>query len=790
MYSISATSSAVAPGCYPESEDDSSNRDGTLQGGYLQKIEAFPAVTVGDGMSTKDRGKASSQKHGTSVVVSSSAVTIDSGVLSSLGVVLPPESEQVIEDIFLEVDLFARSTYKSMVARQLPLSVSDKLTLTGRAIWHFTYREMCESNFVSRCIGEYHHKHRPDFVRSLPNIQVLSNSPGRSVVSLTGGGLLDFLSRLDAAIHSKVKSVFASCWSEVSVTLEEESLSAVSCGDFVSVLNIAGIPPLSMSQMLMAEAKSARRKGRAKSRGTIECAASGVNATDLAYSSPSGTQSLPSQPCTELSSTMHSQSESRAEPSLPSGEASGTTYELTFLSSVGDSGVEFSSDLIATKVHKDDGVSVSTSTDTGVVLSTVEVPPIPSEAAITLASSAISPSYHCASLSVQCVHLPGIKLHPDSAKLIGGIFCEIRKFARSSFSHSIFSYISTMFNSELPVIGKAIWFKTYKELHLSKFMCKFICVYHYRCHPNLIRALDSILVLSSSSDSRLVPLSGVELLGFLSKLDCAIRKEVESIFDFEWNELADKVFSELEDRSLGDVGCGDFINVLDVVGVPVAAFSIYQRYVYPRCLISKGKSLGSGGSECAVDVTESRSLLLPGEDCYKSSSKFVKFPRDQSGSASTTSAVSKVVTSHGGTDLFLPVTDEITSTIATTTTGKRVSTSSKGESPVPKCGSSIDVSSSALTIFVKFPRDQSGSASTTSAVSKVVTSHGGIDLSLPVTDEITSTIATTTTGKRVSTSSKGKSPVTKCGASIDVSSSDFTIDSDVLSSLGVTLSPE
>ncbi|WP_176696428.1 hypothetical protein, partial [Candidatus Ichthyocystis sparus] len=404
-------------------------------------------------------------------------------------------------------------------------------------------------------------------------------------------------------------SVFGSCWSEVSVTLEGESLSAVSCKDFINVLDIADIPPLAMSPMLMTMAENARRKGLARSKVTVECAASGVSAADLAHSSPSGSQSLPSQHHTELLSSLHSQSESRAEPSFPPGEASGATSELTLLSYVG-----VSSDLIAAKVHKDDGVSVSTSTDTGVVLSAVGIPPISSEAADTLASSAIYSPSPCVSLSIQCVDLPGIELHPDSAELINKIFQGVRRFAKKSLSYSMINYISTVLSSELTVVREAICFKTYKELHLSKFMCKLSCMYHYKYYPNFIRALGSVLVLSrSATDPRLVPLSGAMLLDFLSRLDCAIREVVLSIFNSEWDGLVGEILSELEGESLSTLSCKDFIRVLDVVGVPVVALPISQRYYASRnrrFATRKGEMSGSG-SKSAVEVADSGSSTVP-----------------------------------------------------------------------------------------------------------------------------------------------------------------------------------
>ncbi|WP_175330742.1 hypothetical protein, partial [Candidatus Ichthyocystis hellenicum] len=354
------------------------------------EVTTLPAA-VGKEVSTKGKGKA--QKSAT-----------DLDVLGSLGVVLSSDSARVVEGIFLKADVFARLAYNRMVARQLPSSVGEKLTMTGRAVWYFTYKVMCENNFVSRCIGEYHHKHRPVFIRALPSIQVFSSSSDRSLVPLTGDRLSDFLSRLDCAIHSRVKSVFNSCWSEVSVTLEEESLNAVSCKDFTDVLDIAGIPPLSLSAMVAANA------GREINKGTGKCA---------------------------------------------------TASESVQFSSVGGPDGESSSDTIAAKRHKDGGsVSVPTCAERVIVRAPVWMPP-PSSETDVITSSTLPPPAR-ASLSVRSVYLLGIKLHSDSAELTDKIFDEARKFARQSFMHSMSSYILTIFNSELPVIGKAIWFKTYK----------------------------------------------------------------------------------------------------------------------------------------------------------------------------------------------------------------------------------------------------------------------------------------------------------------------------------------
>ncbi|WP_092411386.1 hypothetical protein [Candidatus Ichthyocystis sparus] len=496
--------------------------------------------------SSKSKSKAPALKRGTSVF--SSAFTIDSDVLGSLGVMLSPKDVRVIESIFFKMDVFSRLTYKSMVAKQLPSDVSGKLTVTGRAIWYLTYRVMCEDSFVFKCLGRYHYKHRPNFIRALPSIQVLSDSSDLSTAPLSGDKLLDFLSVLDGAMSSKLKSVFNSCWSEVSVSLEEEALNAVSCKDLVDVLDIAGIPQLALSAMAATRERPERSKGIAKCRtseisvipplvlsamiaasaerernkGTAKCTTSETSVTGLTCPLPSSSQSLSLQSNPGLSPRALSQSESQLGSSLTLMEAPGTSSELILPSSVVDA----------------DGGSSSN----------------------------------------KCVDLLGVKLHPDSAKLVLQLLHDLDKSFKHSFLLSIRGYILETLGSELSVIEKAIWCKTYREQHLYRFMHRSICIYHSKYRPRFVRALDGVRVLSSSSDRRLVPLIGGELLGFLSELDCAVHKTVEYIFDSLWSKTTDTVFAELEDGSLGDVSCEDFIRVLDVAGIPVVAFSIARVY--------------------------------------------------------------------------------------------------------------------------------------------------------------------------------------------------------------------
>uniref|UniRef100_UPI00159ED224 hypothetical protein n=1 Tax=Candidatus Ichthyocystis sparus TaxID=1561004 RepID=UPI00159ED224 len=189
---------------------------------------------------------------------------------------------------------------------------------------------------------------------------------------------------------------------------------------------------------------------------------------------------------------------------------------------------------------------------------------------------------------IQCVDLLGVRVHPDSTKSIYGLFSGIRESAKMSYSSSILNHLLTTINSELSLVGRAIWCKTYRELHLCSFIFRFLCIYHYKYRPDFIRLLPSIRVLSSSSDCKLVPLSGGSLLGFLSKLDVAILDEAKSVFISHWDKLAGKVF--VEGGSLIDVSCGDFVNALDVAGVPAVAFSYFQRRRVGKRKISENSS--------------------------------------------------------------------------------------------------------------------------------------------------------------------------------------------------------
>ncbi|WP_092411276.1 hypothetical protein [Candidatus Ichthyocystis sparus] len=474
------------------------NKEDTLQAGGLQQVEASSVValsaansnaaaSVGEGMGTRGRGKDAAQKS-----TAASTFTVSPGVFDSLGVKLHPDSAQVINDILFKVSAFAKHIYKSKVGKQLPPDVSNRLTVTGRAIWYGTYRMMCEANFLYRCLREYHFKHRPNFVRALPKIRVLSDSSDGDVVPLPRDGLLDFLSKLDCAVRTELESVFNCAWGEVVNStlsaLEGGSLSSVACKDVTDVLEVAGVPAAALSAACYATRTIS--KGTDRNRGSL-----GVST-----------------------------------PSLLSVSA------------------------------ENDNPSSSTTRDT---------------------SSSVSPS-------VECVDLMDVKLHPDSARLIHKLFYDVNHSAKTSRSRSVSNYLSEIMNSKLSVVGKAIWCRTYRELHLVSFVSRCLCIYHSKYRPEFIRTIGSIRVLSSSNDTTLVPLSGGGLLGFLSRLDCTVRRLLESIFDFEWNGVANRVFAGLEDESLSDVCCKDIINVLDVADIPVVALSVSRRY--PRNKSKKPES--------------------------------------------------------------------------------------------------------------------------------------------------------------------------------------------------------
>ncbi|WP_176695623.1 hypothetical protein, partial [Candidatus Ichthyocystis sparus] len=358
---------------------------------------------------------------------------------------------------------------------------------------------------MHRCFFKYYGKHIPGFIHSLPNIKVLSDSPDGALETLTGDRLLSFLSRLDSAIRGRAERIFSSSWDEVfdgiSSTLEEELLDAVSCEDFIAVLDIAGIPLIALYSASHLKARYSKTKTNSKD-------------VDKCKSSGDGSSSAPTTEGTERT-------------------------EVTEGKCASSSGVP---------------VHVSTHSDTEIVCATVgDVQ------------------------SVIYVDLLGFKLHPDSHGLISKLFHDVCESARMSYSCSMDNYLLTAMSSELSTVGLAIWCRMYRELHLSSFIAKCLCIYHYKYRPDFVRALPNVRVLSSSSDCKPVPLSGGILLGFLSNLDCAAFNVVENIFKSRWDEATSGVLSELEGGSLRGVCCEDVINVLDVAGVPVVALSDSKR---------------------------------------------------------------------------------------------------------------------------------------------------------------------------------------------------------------------
>uniref|UniRef100_UPI001146BDC2 hypothetical protein n=1 Tax=Candidatus Ichthyocystis sparus TaxID=1561004 RepID=UPI001146BDC2 len=75
MYPVSSVASSAASSA-PDNEDDSGGNEGAVQqGANLQQAEVFPSPSITSTIATtvgKGGGKSSSQKHGTSVAVSSS----------------------------------------------------------------------------------------------------------------------------------------------------------------------------------------------------------------------------------------------------------------------------------------------------------------------------------------------------------------------------------------------------------------------------------------------------------------------------------------------------------------------------------------------------------------------------------------------------------------------------------------------------------------------------------------------------------------------------------------------
>ncbi|WP_176696739.1 hypothetical protein, partial [Candidatus Ichthyocystis sparus] len=405
------------------------------------------------------KGRIGTVSKSSTAAVSSPAIIADQHICDSLGVSLHPGSAKIIGDLLSKFDAIAGVFYKRVINRQLPPNTIDKLTETGRAIWYGTYKVLCEVNFVHKCFCEYHSKHRPGFIHSLPDIKVLSSSSVGDVEKLTGDTLLNFLLGLDSAIRKRAEHVFNSNWREavdrVSSALEGESLDAVSYKDFANVLDIAGIPSIASSSMC--NLKSRYHGTHASAKGTDKPTVSG----DGSFSSSIAEGVYASSRSLSVILSM--------EPYLMSylkTRYSGTNTSGEYVDKSTTSGDGFSSDLIVKGKQADSSsvsIPVSTHAEAGIVCSTTGVP------------------------SIQYVDLLGVKLHIGSAELICGLFYGFCKSVRLSYSHSTYNYLSTAMNGELSTIGRAIWCRIYRELHLSSFIAKCMCIYHYKYRPDFVR---------------------------------------------------------------------------------------------------------------------------------------------------------------------------------------------------------------------------------------------------------------------------------------------------------------
>uniref|UniRef100_UPI00159ED25D hypothetical protein n=1 Tax=Candidatus Ichthyocystis sparus TaxID=1561004 RepID=UPI00159ED25D len=347
-------SGGAAPSGPSESGDDGGEGGAAQSGasvGVLQQVEAPPSTdsailtsataAVGKEVSARGKGKASAKKHiAVSSLATSTLITakegggakkargrtsarklasfnVDPVVLDSLGVKLHPDNVGAINVLFYDAMLLAARVYESVISKQLPPEVRDELPVTGQTIWCRTYRVVHEVNFSYRCLREYHAKHRPGFIRSLPTIKVLSNSSESDAEILGGDELLGFLSKLDSAILGVMVSFFNSRWNEATgkilSPLEEDSLSDISFVDFTNVLDIAGVPSIVMSS-----APSLKIHASTKRYKKYNKVLSGeIDVVDLTHSSPPSPQSLLSQ------------SESQLVSSLPSEDGSGALSEST-----------------------------------------------------------------------------------------------------------------------------------------------------------------------------------------------------------------------------------------------------------------------------------------------------------------------------------------------------------------------------------------------------------------------------------------------------------------------------
>ncbi|WP_092414972.1 hypothetical protein [Candidatus Ichthyocystis sparus] len=535
MYSVSAAG-GVSSSDVPESGDGGDNNEeeevtvlADIPGGGLQQAE-FPAAALTATTSTA-----------TAAAVSSSVATLSPDVLSSLGVMLSPESIQMIANIFFEMGGFARGLYGMVVKKQFPSGVNERLSVTGRAIWRSTYNPMCRDFFVSRCLGEYHSAHRPGFIRSLPRIQVVSCSSDRGSLPLTGDSLLSFLSNLDSAIRSELGSIFDSCLGEVSVSLEGESLSAVSCEDFVDVLNIAGAPGAARSVVLLGSyvGKEVKKREIPTNRPYYAPVAAGrhMGGYGVPVSTHVGTSTVPVSVGRQIGG---------GNVSVPAHVETGTAT-------------------VAAKRRRGvDSVAVPTHVDTRTVHASVWMPP-----RVDFSGGSVPPY-------VQYADSLGFELHPDSVILVRDFFSSFYVSATRSFSRSIRIYISTAMGSGLSMVGRFIWFTTYRELYLYNFISRCLSMYHCNYRPDFIRGLANIRVLSDCSNLGL-QLSGGSLVSFLSRLDLIVRDLISCLFNSQWGMEVDKACFGLESGSLNGVTYESLIYVLDIAGVPESAFSFDQR---------------------------------------------------------------------------------------------------------------------------------------------------------------------------------------------------------------------
>ncbi|WP_139057590.1 hypothetical protein, partial [Candidatus Ichthyocystis hellenicum] len=522
-----------------------------------------------------------------------------------LGVTLLPEVAEIIKELFCNFRKFADLVCDVVVADYLStISESSELSATGRYICCKNYRELHLSALMYRCLCVYNLRYRPNFIRTLTitGIQVLSSSSDRRLVPLTGSRLLDFLSRLDCAISNIVNSVFNLKWDETA----KRFFSEVKEG-FLGYVGckdlIAVLDACGIPGVALAELRKHERQNRGgtsgSSRGTVG-GTSGVGTIDLARSLPSSAQSF---------QLPQSKPQSRPRFSSPLREYAGSPSELIRLSSaVGPDG---------------------------------DVP-----------------------LSVQCVDLLGVTVLPDSAEIINKLFRDLRVFARNFTGKAVTVHSFTnLMNSKLLEIGRAIWCKNYKEVQKSNFMYKCLCAYYSRQYPDFIRALAGIKILSSPSERRLVPLTGVVLLDFLSRLECAIRETLLHMFELDWGEMVGDIFDKLEERSLDAVNLRDFVSVLDVAGIPssvTSGSSGYLRYfVGVRDIRDKNSRISS---------------KITSEDVVLGSSVVVALPKGAAGSSSSPATIESVSVSTVSDKpvAALTVSDEPAGVTATDTVSNAV----------------------------------------------------------------------------------------------------------------------